>query len=284
MKSTKDMIELNQEQAKYYDAIQVAEESTGADGHSHNRKANVLTRFWSHLRERQRQAIRKAGIEESMKKAHSRWVATKAGGSYLEIGCFSGSPSTFALVEAGGKYLGVELSQKAVSVLNSRFEKMGMSNKARAVAVDLLTMEVLEGYDLIYAHAVLHHFENPVPLFDKLASLLKPDGVLIFVDPVAVNPVYRVIRSLYRPFQSDAAWEWPFNRRTIDALESQFEIVEGFGWGARSLPLSVLSTLPFVGGLFGRWYVSTVASEVGKGWHTGVWNSSMVTALARRKR
>lgn len=283
MKTTDEMVELNREQAKFYDAIQSAEADKGHGGYAENESANLFTRFWAGLRYRQQAAVKLAGIEAEMKAAHARWVATKQGGDFLELGCFSGSPSTFLLADAAGSYLGVELSPLAVQALNQKFAVQGLSSKAQALAVDFLTLSEDRKFDLIYAHGVLHHFGNPTPLFKKLAALCKPGGVLLFVDPSAVNPFYRLIRTLYRPFQSDAAWEWPFRRLTVEALEQSFRPVEGFGWGRRSLPLSVLTGLPLVGRLLTGMYVRTARAEVAAGWHPAVWHNSMVTALYRVK-
>ncbi len=281
MKTADEMVKINREQAKFYDAIQSAEAGKGHGGYAENESANALTRFWAGLRYRQQDAVKQAGVEDRMKAAHARWVAFKRGGDFLELGCFSGSPSTFQLCEASGSYLGVELSQLAVGALNRKFAQLGVSAKAKAVALDFLTMSEDRKFDLIYAHGVLHHFENPEPLFKKLAALCKPGGNLLFVDPSAVNPLYRLIRTAYRPFQSDAAWEWPFRKLTVSSLERYFEPQDGFGWGRRSLPLSVMTGLPLMGKAVTKSYVKTAQNEVTAGWHSRVWQNSMVTALYR---
>ena len=281
MKTTEEMVQLNREQAKFYDSIQTAEAEGGHGGYAENKSANALTRFWARLRYRQQDAVKQAGVEGTMKCAHARWVDSKKGGDFLELGCFSGSPSTFHLVEVSGTYLGVELSPLAVAALNRKFAEMNLSHKAHAKALDFLTMSENQKFDLIYAHGVLHHFENPEPLFQKLGALCKPGGALLFVDPSAVNPLYRVIRSIYRPFQSDAHWEWPFRHLTVAALERYFEPQEGFGWGRWSLPLSVITCVPVIGSWVTRYYINTVKGEVNAGWHDRVWHNSMVTALYR---
>jgi SAM-dependent methyltransferase len=272
------MVAVNREQARFYDAIHAAEAASGIGGYAENKRANLLTRAWAGLRYRQQAAVKEAGVEATMKQAHRKWINEKAGGDFLEVGCFSGSPSTFELARAARTYRGIELSPLAVARLNERFAEEGLQTKAEAEAGDFLLMHEAQQFDLIYAHGVLHHFENPVPLFEKLARLLKPDGRLIFVDPCAVNPVYRTLRTAYRPFQSDAPWEWPFRPITVAALEKHFEIVEGFGWGRRSLPLSVLTGLPLLGRLLTPLYVRLAQAEVAAGWHDKVWMNSMVTA------
>ena len=275
------MILVNRKQAEFYDAIHAAEASKGHGGYAENKSANFFTRAWAALRYRQQAAVKEAGIEARVKGAHEGWVRRKSGADFLELGCFSGSRFTFQLAEIAGSYLGIELSPMAVEALNEKFVKQGLSHKAEARAGDFLTMATDRKFDLIYAHGVLHHFQNPVPLFDKLAELAKPGALLVFAEPSAVHPAYRAIRALYRPFQSDAAWEWPFTKRTIAALEAHFEIVEGFGWGSGSLPLSVLTGLPAVGGIARRAYLGRVQTEVSRGWSAGVWNNSYVTAVYR---
>ncbi len=283
-KSLEETVALNQTQAAFYDSIHDAAVEQGQNGYAGNRQANWLTRTWANLRNTQQAAVREAGIEQLVRDHHERWMKELAGGDFLEVGCFSGSPFTMQLVEHAGHYLGVELSPKAVGALNDKFQQMGVEAKAKAQACDFLTMSEDRKFDLIYAHGVLHHFENPKLLFEKLIRLAKPEAVLLFVDPVAVNPIYKLIRTAYRPFQSDAAWEWPFSRNTVNELERHFQVESGFGWGHWSLPMSVMTGLPVVGSIAKGFYLSQIKREVGKAWHRSVWNNSMVAAAYRAKK
>jgi SAM-dependent methyltransferase len=282
-KSLEDILTVNREQASFYDAVQEAEETRAAAGYEHNKQANVLTRFWASLRYRQQASVRSAGIEARVREHHVAWMNKKRGGDFLEIGCFSGSPYTFELVDASRSYLGIELSTKAVASLNAQMASKNLSGKAEAKAIDFLTMPEESRFDLVYAHGVLHHFENPALLFSKLHRLMKPGAVLLFVDPVAINPIYRWIRRAYRPFQSDAAWEWPFSTHTVRELEKYFTIESGFGWGQFSLPLSVATGLPIIGSIANRAYLAQVKREVSKGWHPRVWLNSMVAGACKLK-
>jgi hypothetical protein len=55
----------------------------------------------------------------------------------------------------------------------------------------------------------------------------------------------RLVRSAYRPFQSDADWEWPFNKQSFKTIEKHFEIqgIQGMmgwsKWGILALPLGI---------------------------------------------
>jgi 2-polyprenyl-3-methyl-5-hydroxy-6-metoxy-1,4-benzoquinol methylase len=283
MKTADEMIALNREQAKYYDSICAVEATGFEEGYSKTEKANWLTRIWAALRYRQQLAVKEAGIADVVRKGALDWAGAKAGGSCLEIGCFSGSSLTMPLAAMSASFTGVELSPKAVEVLNRRFKDSGLAAKAKAVAVDFLALDESSQYDIIYTSGVLHHFENPVPLFEKISRLSRPGGILIFVEPSQVNPLYRLIRACYRPFQSDSGWEWPFSKRTVAALESRFEPVAGFGWGKWSLPLSVLTAMPLIGGVVTRCYVRQVRREIAGGLNGKVWLNSYVAAVFKKR-
>lgn len=281
MITTEEMIRINREQARFYDTIQDAELHQEHRGYAENKASNVLTRLWADMRYRQQEAVRRAGVEQRKETIHHEWVNKKRGGDFLEIGCFSGSVFSFQLIEAAGKYLGVELSSRAVDILRSKIAAKGLTHKADARAMDFLLLPETAKFDVVYAHGVLHHFQNSQPLFAKIARLLKPDGVLVFTEPSTINPVYRLLRALYRPFQSDRAWEWPFTVSTVKTMESFFAPVQGFGWGRWSLPVSVLINTPVVGRWLVPLYVRLVRMEVEAGWHGAVWHNSYVTALYR---
>lgn len=283
MKTTDEMIKLNRKQAEFYDSIHGAQECTGHGGYSDNSKANWITRLWANLRYRQQAAVNESGVQNKVRCAHEEWCNKKAGGDFLEIGCFSGSFFTFKLAQISGKYLGVELSSKAVDSLNNQFIKMGLADKAQARAVDFLTLDTGEKFDLIYAYGVLHHFENPGALFSKIASVAKPGALLVFSEPSEINPLYRIIRSAYRPLQSDAAWEWPFSNQTVQELKKHFQLLHGFGWGRWSLPLSVLTGLPILGRVARKMYLYQVQREVESGLNQNLWCNSYVTAVCRLK-
>jgi SAM-dependent methyltransferase len=283
MKTVQEMARLNRKQAQFYDAVHEADVAHGSGGYSENRSANLLTRIWARLRRRQHEAVQAAGVQERKLALHRQWLEEKKGGVFLELGCFSGSEFTFDLAERAGRYVGVELSDKAAQALRDKFASASLTHKTEVIAGDFLLLPTTTRFDLVYAHGVLHHFQGFEALFDKLAQLMRPGGLLVFTEPSAIHPLYCAIRAAYRPFQSDAAWEWPFTRATVASLERHFEPVEGFGWGRYSLPLSVLTAAPLAGALIRRWYLRSIRRECDAGWHAKVWHNSMVTAKYRAR-
>jgi SAM-dependent methyltransferase len=277
------MIVVNIEQAKYYDSISLHDDKQESTGYATHKKANLLTRFWATLRYQQQSAFASSGVQQRKEEFHKHWIETKKGGKFLELGCFRGTGSSWPLIEACGSYLGIDLSAKAVDFFNGTLRNAGLAQKARAQACDFLVMESDEKYDLIFAHGVLHHFEDPDPLFAKISALMKSDGILLLTEPSQINPLYALIRKGFRPFQSDAAWEWPFTKKTVFSMERYLKGVDGFGWGRYSLLLSVMTSVPLLGMLIKPLYVKVLKSEIDAGWTPSVWRNSTITAVYEKQ-
>jgi SAM-dependent methyltransferase len=280
--SARKMIEINVEQAKFYDSISAEDDKKESTGYAKHKMANFLTRVWASLRYRQQAAFVATGLQARKEEFLQYWIDQKRGGDTLELGCFRGTGNSWPLIEASGNYLGIDLSANATEFLNRSIVSAGLSHKAKALPIDFLVMETTQKFDLIFAHAVLHHFEKPEPLFSKISTLLKPDGILLMTEPSQVNPVYNLIRKIYRPFQSDSAWEWPFTKKTVATLESRLSPLDGFGWGRISLPLSIFTGLPIVCLVTQPLYVWMVKREVAANWSKRVWQNSIVCAAYKK--
>ena len=53
-----------------------------------------------------------------------------------------------------------------------------------------------------------------------------PGGEIISYDPLQTSIPIKAARTIYRPFQSDRDWEWPFSRKTYYKFEKAFKIKE----------------------------------------------------------
>ena len=94
------------------------------------------------------------------------------------LGCFSGNPLSMWMAQWPAEYLGIDLSERGVSILNRYLPEVGLTN-ARAGAVDFLAADFAdESFGVIYAHAVLNHFENFDLVCREIHRVLKPGGQL----------------------------------------------------------------------------------------------------------
>ena len=97
MKDLDRMIEVNSEQARFYDSISTEDDKKEQTGYATHERANLLTRIWASLRYRQQEAFTESGLEEIKNKFHQHWIDTKSQGTFLELGCFRGTRSSWPL-------------------------------------------------------------------------------------------------------------------------------------------------------------------------------------------
>ena len=225
--SLKKTLEVNKKQAEFYNT----------------KKKNLPTRIWATIRAKTLKGVRQElNIQQESYDLHESWFGDLSQKKVLDLGCFAGNYHSLKLAKESKEYIGLDLSDTAIATLNKRLENIPT---AKAVTADFLSEEFDEKeFDMIYAYGVLHHFEDVDLLISKLKEKLAPNGQIISYDPLETSPPVWLIRRLYRPFQSDAAWEWPFNRNTMRKLDANFNIIEKRGVLGLSKWYFIVNLLP----------------------------------------
>jgi SAM-dependent methyltransferase len=232
------MLAVNVRQQDYYESRHEAKRSgLGAA----ERAANEATRAWTWLRRRIIRVRMAAAVDDYLLDLHRRWLGDLTGKRVLDLGCFDGNVLSLWLAERASEYVGIDLSEHAVAALNRKLEERGLTT-ARAEAIDLLANPWPDAsFDVVYAHSVLHHFADLDVVLAELRRILRPGGVVVTLDPLKTEPLNRLARALYRPFQTDRDWEFPFDRAALRVFERHFRIEERRGLlGAVKLALPLL--------------------------------------------
>jgi 2-polyprenyl-3-methyl-5-hydroxy-6-metoxy-1,4-benzoquinol methylase len=227
METLQDTLEKNKKQKEFYN----------------KKKKSLPSRIWSFVREKSLKNIKKElGILEQSYALHREWMGDLSQKKVLDLGCYAGNNLSIYLAANSGEYLGIDLSDVGIELLNNKLKDIP---HARAVAIDFFSEEFSESnFDLIYAYGVLHHFKNVDNLIHRLNEKLAPNGRIISYDPLETSYPIWFIRKLYRPFQSDAAWEWPFTRKTVRKFEEGFKVIEKRGVLGRSKWYFLYAMLP----------------------------------------
>ncbi|MBT8275182.1 MAG: class I SAM-dependent methyltransferase [Bacteroidia bacterium] len=227
METLQDTLEKNKKQKEFYN----------------KKKKSIPSKIWSFIREKSLKNIRKElGILQQSYALHKEWMGDLSDKKVLDLGCYSGNNLSLYMATNCKEYIGLDLSDMAIQKLNNKLKDIP---HARAIAADFFSDEFAESeFDLIYAYGVLHHFKNVDTLIHRLQDKLAPNGTIISYDPLQTSYPIWFIRKLYRPFQSDAAWEWPFSRKTLRKFNSNFEILERRGVLGKSKWFFMYSMLP----------------------------------------
>lgn len=225
---------------------------------------NSATKLWYALRNGILTKFRKSvGIEKVVVQQHYEWIGDITGKKVLDLGCYAGNSLSMYLAQNSLEYIGIDLSEPAIQNLNKRLANIPTAN---AYAVDFLSDEFKEkDFDLIYAYAVLHHFKDIDELIEKLNEKLAPKGKIVSYDPTTTSKPVWLLRSLYRPFQSDKDWEWPFTEKTISKFEKAFRVIDRRGTLGKSKWFFLLNFLP---------YSDEKRLDKGKKWHEEDWQKS----------
>ena len=230
--SMEEIFEANIRQKEFYNSTSQA-------------KKSVPTRIWFGLRNKLLDPFRRNfDIKSRVYEQHKIWLDDLSDKKVLDLGCLNGNTLSLYMAQNAKQYIGIDLSDKAIEKLDRKLKK-AKCESAKAIAVDFLSPDFEEeDFDIIYAYGVLHHFENLEILVDRIKNKLKTNGVVISYDPLDTSAPIQVLRRLYRPFQSDKDWEWPFTRTTLTEIGRHFKVEEVRGVLGKSKYGLLLNLLP----------------------------------------
>jgi len=227
-----EMMAINRRQKEFYET----DEGKGEI------ERNLPSRVWKHVRSRLQSYKDEIGLDDDLHELHRTWVGDLAGKRVLDLGCHSGNRMSLEMAKGSDYYLGVDLSESAIRKLNRSIREV---EGAEARAVDFLSDDFEErGFDVVYARSVFHHFEHFGPFLKKLEDHISSEARIVTYDPLQTSRPVKLARSLYRPFQTDAEWEFPFNRQSIRKIKTHFDIVDlqGFLGAAKwGIPIYLLN-------------------------------------------
>ena len=256
--SKEKMLEINKEQQIFY---------------NDNKKGkNRATRVWSYFRETVLKSFRRGwNTNARIYELHKKWFGDLKGKKVLDLGVFYGNYLSMYLAENSAEYVAIDLSEPGIKSVKKKLAVLDKPNTS-ATVVDFLSDDFAHrDFDVIYAMGVLHHFSDPEVLVKRIKEVLKPGGIIVSYDPLQTSPPIKFLRTIYRPFQSDSKWEWPFSRKTIRLFKKEFDVLERKGIFGKSKYAILMNTLPI-----SKKYVERKAKE----WVEYDWNNTSTSDKA----
>ena len=242
------MLMINKQQKAFYEKVEIK---------TINDEENFIAKIWGKIRHKvHHDAAGDLKVWTDLYQLHWEWMGDLTKQSVLDLGCYIGNPLSLDIAKKSKSYYAIDLSEKAIHLFQQTLAQQQIPN-ATAEAIDFLSPEFQnrykESFDIVYAHSVAHHFEHFDVFLENLSNILKPGGMVITFDPLQTSTVVRTVRWLYRPFQSDRHWEWPFTKKSFDTIQKYFNI-EGIrgtmGKAKWAFPIYLFS--PKLGVQYGR--------------------------------
>jgi 2-polyprenyl-6-hydroxyphenyl methylase / 3-demethylubiquinone-9 3-methyltransferase len=97
----------------------------------------------------------------------------------LDVGC-GGGILTEAMATAGAKVIGIDLSDKALSVARLHQLESGVEVDYRLITAETLAADQPGSFDIVTCMELLEHVPDPASSISACATLVKPGGLVVF--------------------------------------------------------------------------------------------------------
>ena len=140
----------------------------------------------------------------------------------LDYGCGVGNFAEEISVFKPNKIIGVDISKEAIKKAKNKLKEENNNIDYRVDNCENLSMNS-NSFDVVYGSGILHHL-NLKKSLRELNRVLRKNGTIIFVEPLATNPLINI----YRKFTPNARSpdEHPFKSEDIKLIEDMFKNVE----------------------------------------------------------
>jgi 2-polyprenyl-3-methyl-5-hydroxy-6-metoxy-1,4-benzoquinol methylase len=113
----------------------------------------------------------------------------------LDVGCGDGRNSVL-LAKLGAQVVGIDIAPVAIELARKRAQIDGVKDSASFLCSPLEVAEFASNsFDVIWGDAILHHLIPELEMvLTKLTGWAKTDSLMLFAEPISLNPTLRRIR------------------------------------------------------------------------------------------
>lgn len=162
--------------------------------------------------------------------------------SVLEIGCSSGNAAK-KYINYSNSFIGIDISDKAIEYAKSLDLK-----KANFICLDAHQLPFKDSsIECIIVSSLLHHLDLNI-ILKEIHRVLKTNGILIFREPLGINPFFELYR--YLTPKARTIDEKPFKINDIKIMRKYFYLKEVEWYGFLSI-LSAFTKIKFLRNILG---------------------------------
>ena len=148
-------------------------------------------------------------------------VLTNCIGRILIYGC--GDVDITSFVQKGfSEVIGIDISPKSIEKINVIIHEKKLENTVKTFVMDAQAMTFEDGsFDVIFGTGILHHLDVEKSM-KEIDRVLKPEGKIIFMEPLGINPIINLYRS--RTQEARTEYEHPFRLKDIKIIKNYFRV------------------------------------------------------------
>ena len=117
------------------------------------------------------------------------------GKTVLDYGCGPGYKSLEYINSGASRVIGIDISKKFIETALSQCKDLNIDRES----YDFIEMDAHDlqfrddSFDVVIGYAILHHLDTSVAL-KEIHRVLKPNGRVLLLEPLADNPVLKLFR------------------------------------------------------------------------------------------
>lgn len=158
-------------------------------------------------------------VFRASKERYKQFLAPRCSGkSVLEYGCGMDSSAVF-FTSHGARYTGIDISEVGVEFSRRHAAEHGVRDAEFLVRDAEATEFPDNSFDVVCGWGILHHLRLDQAL-REIRRILRPDGMAIFIEPLAHNPAVYVFRKLTPGLRTRN--EHPLTWSDLSRMEAQF--------------------------------------------------------------
>jgi SAM-dependent methyltransferase len=179
-------------------------------------------------------------LQSSTRYLEGLLVSHAAGKEVLECGTGTGDYSLF-LGEHGARVVGIDVSPAAIELARKRALSRGL-DAVSFMVMDVQRMDFEENsFDLVCGAGILHHLDLRVAIAEIL-RVLRPEGKVIFREPLGHNPAINLFRRLTPHLRSPG--EHPLTMSDLLVIQKAFRRSDCRFFHLLSVPFAPLAKRP----------------------------------------